>query len=179
MSEVKLATVEVLNSELETIHSNLLEALALIPEDRLYWKPFESADFIHIYSCGELISHIGGSIEYAFNGITSNFWEEPFEWITREALPTRLHIADYLEETARTRRVAFARLTDQDLPKKIYFPNATGATIGEILINTLTHASHHRGQVYAYIHLFSGARLPSTNSRHRHVQAARDCGRDA
>jgi uncharacterized damage-inducible protein DinB len=160
-----VATVEIFGSELERIHQNLLEILDLIPEDKLYLKPFESPNFIRIYSCGELISHIGGIVEYAFNGITSNLWEEPFEWITREALPTRSHIAAYLEEVAQVRRMAFTAFSDGDLPKKIYFPNARGTTLAEILTRTLSHASHHRGQVYAYVHLFTEARLPSTVER--------------
>jgi uncharacterized damage-inducible protein DinB len=160
-----LTTVEAIGSELEQVHVNLIEVLEIIPEERLYWKPFESPNFIRVYSCGELISHIGGIIEYAFNGITSNFWEEPFEWITREALPTRSHIARYLEETARVRRAAFAQMTDADLPKRIYFPDGSSATLGELLLTTLTHAAHHRGQVYAYVHLFSAARLPATITR--------------
>ncbi|HYP28720.1 MAG TPA: DinB family protein [Blastocatellia bacterium] len=155
-----MATVELIGSEFERIHGNLLDVLELIPEDRLYWKPFESESFIRVYSCGELITHIGGAIEYAFNGITTSFWEEPFEWITREALPTRSHVAAYLEETARVRRIAFSDLKDEDLPKLVYYPDVSRTTIGEILIRTLTHTSHHRGQVYAYVHLFSDARLP-------------------
>jgi uncharacterized damage-inducible protein DinB len=160
-----LATVEVIGDELERIHQNLIEVLAIIPEDKLYWKPFESEKFIRIYSCGELISHIGGTVEYAFNGITSNLWEEPFEWITREVLPTRSHIAAYLDEVAKVRRMAFTDFSDEDLPKRIYFPNAASTTLGEILVKTLSHASHHRGQVYAFVHLVTDARLPATIER--------------
>jgi uncharacterized damage-inducible protein DinB len=160
-----LATIDIIRAEFERIHKNLIEVLDIIPEDKLYWKPFESKNFIRVYSCGELISHIGGSVEYAFNGITTNFWEEPFEWITREALPTRSHIAAYLEETARVRRLAFSQLKDEDLNKQIYFPNGANRSLAEILIRTLTHISHHRGQVYAYLHLLSDARLPSIESR--------------
>ena len=167
-----MATVETIGSELERMHANLIEVLEIIPEDQLHWKPFESPNFIRIYSCGELISHIGGIVEYAFNGITSNLWEEPFEWITREVLPTRSHVAAYLEEVATVRRMAFAGLTDDDLPKRIYFPNATRTTLGEILIRTLTHASHHRGQVYAYAHLLTDARLPATLERSTHERTA-------
>ena len=79
-----MATIEALGSEFELLHGNLIDILQIIPEDKLYQRLFESENVIHIYSCGELISHIGGIIEYAFNGITSNFWEEPFEWITIE-----------------------------------------------------------------------------------------------
>jgi uncharacterized damage-inducible protein DinB len=160
-----MTTVEVIGRELERIHQNLIDVLALIPEERLYWKPFESSNFIRIYSCGELISHVGGIVEYAFNGITSNLWEEPFEWITREVLPTRAHIASYLEEVASLRRMGLERLTDEDLSKRVYFPNATATTIGEILIKALAHAAHHRGQVYAYVHLFCDAKLPAATQR--------------
>ena len=160
-----METTLVIAGEFERIHQNLIEVLDIIPEEKLYWKPFESENFIRIYSCGELISHIGGIVEYAFNGITSNLWEEPFEWITREVLPTRSHIAGYLDEVARVRRMAFTDFSDGDLPKRIYFPNAASTTLGEILVKTLSHASHHRGQVYAYVHLVTGVRLPVTTER--------------
>ena len=160
-----MTTVEVIGGELERLHQNLIDVLAIIPEEKLYWKPFESDKFIRIYSCGELISHVGGIVEYAFNGITSNLWEEPFEWITREVLPTRSHVGAYLDEVARVRRMAFADFKDEDLPKLIYFPNAASTTLGEILVKTLSHASHHRGQVYAYVHLVTDARLPVTIER--------------
>lgn len=153
--------VDAIAAQYERLHANLIEVLDLIPEGKLYWKPFENPSFIRIYSCGELLSHVGGSIEYTFNGILSNFWEEPFEWITREALPTKSHLADYLSETAELRRRALATIADNDLPKLIYFPNGTSVTIADLLLGTLTHATHHRGQVYAYVHLFSDRRLPS------------------
>ncbi|HEU4389169.1 MAG TPA: DinB family protein [Blastocatellia bacterium] len=162
-----MSTIDAFSSEFEQLHSNLTGVLDLIPDDQLYRKPFESAAFVRIYSCGELIGHIGGIIEYAFNGITSNFWEEPFEWITREALPTASHIRKYLDDVARVRRLAFESLRDADLPKQVFYPNAAATTIGAILVETLAHASHHRGQVYAYVHLFTGARLPAIAVRAR------------
>jgi uncharacterized damage-inducible protein DinB len=164
-----LAAVEALNDQFELMHRNLIEVLELVPEERLYWKPFESKNFIRVYSVGELISHIGGIIEYTFNGLMSNYWDDPFEWTLREALPTRSHLVAYLEEVARVRRLAFDRLQDEDLAKVIHFPNYRRATIGEVLIDALAHASHHRGQIYAYVHLFSDARLPQTRPRSSRV----------
>ena len=160
-----MATIEIIGNELERIHQNLIEVLGIIPEEKLYWKPFESENFIRVYSCGELMSHIGGIVEYAFNGVTSNLWEEPFEWITREVLPTRSHIAAYLEDVAKVRRMAFSGFSDDDMPKRIYFPNSASTTLGEILVKTLSHAAHHRGQVYAYVHLVTDERLPGTVER--------------
>jgi uncharacterized damage-inducible protein DinB len=166
--ESRVSAIRTIESEFNLLHENLIEVLELIPADRLYWRPFESASFVRVYSCGELISHVGGLMEYSFNGITSNFWEEPFEWTTREALPNQAAIREYLEEVARVRRVAFDHLTDSDLSKQLFYPNATATSVGEILITTLTHAAHHRGQVYAYVHLFSGEKLPSTSARARY-----------
>ena len=156
-----MGLVGVLSAEFERLHANLIDVLNVIPEERLYWKPFESAAFLRVYSCGELIVHIGATVEYTFNGITSNFWDDPFEWTLRENLSSRSLIAQYLAETAQVRRVALADMKDDDLIKRLRFPDGTNTTIGELLVRALTHACHHRGQVYAYVHLFSNERLPS------------------
>ena len=155
-----MGTVEAFSAEFERLHGNLIDILNVIPEEKLYWKPFESQRFLRVYSCGELIVHVGATVEYTFNGITSNFWDDPFEWTLRESLSSRSLVAEYLDEAARVRRIAFTGMKDSDLAKTVYFPNGTPTTIGELLLRTLTHASHHRGQVYAYVHLFSHERLP-------------------
>ena len=160
-----METVEAFSAEFERLHDNLIHVLNLIPEDRLYWKPFESSSFLRVYSCGELIVHIGSTIEYTFNGITSNFWDDPFEWTLRENLSSRSLVAEYLAEAARVRRAAFLGMNDADLGKILHFPNGSPTTIGTLLLRSLTHASHHRGQVYAYFHLFSNVRLPSISAR--------------
>ncbi|PYP89624.1 MAG: hypothetical protein DMF61_02850 [Blastocatellia bacterium AA13] len=162
-----MGNVDSFSAEFERLHCNLIEVLNLIPEDRLYWKPFESASFLRVYSCAELIVHIGAVVEYTFNGITSNFWDDPFEWTLREHLSTHALVAEYLEEAARVRRLAFEQMTDQDLSKTLYFPNGAPSTISELLLRALSHAAHHRGQVYAYVHLFSNARLPAIDARVR------------
>ena len=160
-----MGMVETLNAEFERLHNNLIDVLNVIPEDRLYWKAFEGSNFLRVYSCGELIVHIGATVEYTFNGITSNFWDDPFEWTLRENLSSRSLIAEYLDEAARVRRIALLGIKDADLAKTLRFPNGTSTTIGELLLRALTHACHHRGQVYAYVHLFSDQRLPSISAR--------------
>ncbi len=162
-----LETVKAFSAEFERLHDNLIDVLNLIPEERLYWKPFESSSFLRVYSCGELIVHIGSIIEYTFNGITSNFWDDPFEWTLRENLSSRSLVAEYLVEAAHVRLIALQGMNDADLAKTLHFPNGEKTTIGELLLRALTHASHHRGQVYAYVHLFSDVRLPSIAARPR------------
>ncbi len=147
--------------EFEVIHSNLEEVLEMVPQERVYWKPFEHETFLKVFSIGELIIHIAQIQEYLFNGLSANYWDHPHEWSTREALPDALKIAQYLKEVAETRRKVFEWLKDEDLDKIVHLPDRTPHTIGSLLLKALTHMSHHRGQVYAYVHLFSSARLPA------------------
>jgi len=152
--------IEDLAEEFQTVEESIATVLPLIPEEKLYWKPFQSPNHLRIYSCGELISHAMGTIEAACNGILNNFWDDPFEWTLRESLPNHHYLGNYIDEVKGVTRETFALLKTEDLPKKIYLPNGEPTTIGKLLLRTLLHAVHHRGQLYAYIHLFSDAKLP-------------------
>jgi uncharacterized damage-inducible protein DinB len=152
--------IETYRREFERIHKTIMDVLPIIPEERLYWKPYEHESFLRIYSIGQLIIHIAQIQEYLFNGLSANFWDHPHEWTTREALPHIEQIKVYLGEVAEMRKKTFTGMTDADLDKKVYLPDRTAVLIGELFLRALMHMSHHRGQVYAYIHLFSDKRLP-------------------
>jgi uncharacterized damage-inducible protein DinB len=153
--------IELYRQEFEKIHRTLVEVLPIIPEERLYWRPFEHESFLKVYSVGQLIIHITQIQEYLFNGLSANFWDHPHEWTTREALPRVEQIGKYLDEVADMRNKTFEGMKDEDLGKKVYLPDRSAVLIGELFLRALVHMSHHRGQVYAYIHLFSDVRLPS------------------
>jgi uncharacterized damage-inducible protein DinB len=108
-----------------------------------------------------LIIHITQIQEYLFNGLSVDFWDHPHEWSTREALPAPEHIKSYLAEVAQLRARTFENMKDADLDKLVYLPDRSAAPIGDLFLRALLHMSHHRGQVYAYIHLFSDCRLPA------------------
>ena len=103
-----------------------------------------------------------GTIEAACNGILNNFWDDPFEWTLRESLPNHQYLGAYIAEVIAVTKETFVLLKSDDLEKKIYLPNGEPTTIGKLLLKTLLHAVHHRGQLYAYVHLLSDAKLPRT-----------------
>jgi len=148
--------------EFTRVEDSIVAVLPLIPEDKLYWKPFQSKNHLRIYSCGELISHSMGTIEAACNGILNNFWDDPFEWTLRESLPNHQYLSEYAGEVIAVTKETFALLKTEDLEKKIYLPNGEPTNIGKLLLKTLLHAVHHRGQLYAYVHLLTDAKLPRT-----------------
>ena len=152
--------IELYRREFEQIHETLIKVFPLISEDRLYWKPFKHETFLKVRSIGELIIHIAQIQEYLFNGLTANFWDHPHEWSTQEALPHAEQILMYLSEVADMRKKALAGMKDEDLGKKVYLPDRSAVFIEDLFLRALIHMSHHRGQVYAYIHLFSDSRLP-------------------
>jgi uncharacterized damage-inducible protein DinB len=151
-----------LAQEFGQVAESVQTVLPLIPEDKLYWKPFQSKNHIRIYSCGELISHCMGIIETSCNGILNNFWDDPFEWTLRESLPDHHYLGNYVAEVIAVSKEMFSLLKSEDLEKRIYLPDGQPTTIGKLLLKTLLHAVHHRGQLYAYVHLLSDAKLPRT-----------------
>src|SRR6266700_1024548 len=154
--------IEIFAEEFAQVEDSVVKVLPLIPEDKLYWKPFQSTNHVRIYSCGDLISHYMGTIEAACNGILNNFWDDPFEWTLRESLPNHQYLGAYIAEVIAVTKETFVLLKSDDLEKKIYLPNGEPTTIGKLLLKTLLHAVHHRGQLYAYVHLLSDAKLPRT-----------------
>ncbi len=152
------------NREYTAFMASLAGLLDYIPESKLYWKPFSSPEYASVLSCGELLVHSAGLIEYAGNGLLANYWDHAAEWTMREALPTPAAIRTYLAEVEDVVKRLFDTLKDSDLPKTVFFPDHSSTTIEELLQRTLLHAHHHRGQLYAYIHLFQSRKLPAASS---------------
>lgn len=85
-------------------------------------------------SVGESVLRAAAAIEQTFGGITSNLWDDPFEWTLPEFLTTPEKVLDHLEDVEATRRRAFSSFTDdQCLRKRV----ATPAQESELLINLL------------------------------------------
>ncbi len=130
--------------------------------EKFFWQPrIVAAGAPPAYSCGEHLLRGAACVEQTFGGITSNLWDDPFEWTLPEALSTPALVAEYLDEVEATRRRGLSTLrTDADLLKEITAPSGELLTLFALLTDTLTRAAHRQGCAYATFRLFSDGRLP-------------------
>lgn len=151
----------VLNEQFARLHARSQALIEVVPEDKLYWQPRKSSGAFPIYSCGEHLLRSAAAVEQTFGGITTNLWDDPFEWTLPETLSTPKRVAEYLNEVEATRQRGFALLaSDDDLMKEIAAPSGQMQSLCQLLIETLARAAHHQGRAYATFRLFSDTRLP-------------------
>ncbi len=145
-------------ARLQARSCSLIEALAA---EKLYWQPRTSSGAFPVSSCGEHILRSAAAVEQTFGGITTNLWDDPFEWTLPEALQTPASVAAYLAEVEATRLRGFALFkSDDDLGKEFAHPSGEMQTLFALLAETLVRAAHHQGRAFATFRLFSDARLP-------------------
>ncbi|HEX8846794.1 MAG TPA: hypothetical protein VF791_19280 [Pyrinomonadaceae bacterium] len=151
----------VLDEQFARLHERSQALVQVVPEEKLYWQPRNSSGAFPVYSCGEHILRSAAAVEQTFGGITTNLWDDPFEWTLPETLRTPEQIAEYLNEVESTRRRGFTLLTSDDvLIKEIAAPSGEMRALCSLLVETLARASHHQGRAYATFRLFSDVRLP-------------------
>lgn len=152
-----------LDAQFAALHTRSGALVRVVPAEKLYWQPRAAgAGAPPVYSCGEHILRSAACVEQTFGGITSNLWDDPFEWTLPETLATPALVAGYLAEVEATRGRGFALVaTDADLSKEIAVPTGEMQTLFALLCGTLTRAAHHQGRAFATFRLFSDERLPS------------------
>ena len=150
-----------LDEQFARLHARSRSLIEIIPADKLYWQPRESTGAFPVYSCGEHLLRSAAAVEQTFGGITTNLWDDPFEWTLPEALATPERVAEYLYEVEATRRRGFALFTsDDDLGKEFAHPSGEIWTLFVLLLETLSRAAHYQGRAFATFRLFSDAPLP-------------------
>jgi hypothetical protein len=152
-----------LDAQFAALHARSGALVRVVPVEKLYWQPRAAvAGAPLVYSCGEHLLRSAACVEQTFGGITSNLWDDPFEWTLPETLGTPALVAEYLGEVEATRRRGFALFeTDADLSKEIAVPPGEMQTLFALLSATLARAAHHQGRAYATFRLFSDERLPT------------------
>jgi hypothetical protein len=150
-----------LNEQFLRLHARSRALIEAVPVEKLYWQPRQSSGAFPIYSCGEHLLRSAASVEQTFGGLTTNLWDDPFEWTLPETLQTPESIAEYLSEVEATRQRGFSLLrSDEDLLKEIVVPSGEMRLICALLLETLDRAAHHQGRAFATFRLFSDAGLP-------------------
>jgi hypothetical protein len=153
--------IAALDSQFAGLHARSVALIEAVPIEKLYWQPRQSSGSFPIYSCGEHILRSAAAVEQTFGGITTNLWDDPFEWALPEYLNTLVLVMEYLSEVESTRQRGFSLIrTDENLGKKIGLPSGEMSNLGTLLIYTLGRAAHHQGRAYATFRLFSDAPLP-------------------
>lgn len=146
----KRARVDLFDHEFASLIESLRTLTKSVPPDSLY-KPVASL------TVGENVLKSAGVVEQTFGGITTNLWDDPFEWTLRETLSTPDLVLKYLSEVETTRQRAFASFADdQTLLKLIAVPSGSSRTLLELLLKTLTLASDYRGRAVATLKMLSG-----------------------
>jgi hypothetical protein len=136
------------------------DLLAKLTNEQLFATPNPAVRTMAPFSCGEYILRSAGAVEKTFGGITTRLWDDPFEWTLPEKLSTREAVVQYLDEVEATRRRGFGFFaSDDDLKCEIPAPEKL-RTLADILIDTLSRASHLQGRAFAIYQTLTGEKLP-------------------
>ena len=96
-------------------------------------------------SIGENVIKSAGTLEQTLGGLTTNLWDDPFEWTLPETLSTIDLIVEYLQEVEVARSRAFARFVDDSaLDKYIAVPSGEQKSIQSVLIDALEKATRYQ-----------------------------------
>lgn len=151
--------LESFDREFVRLHVRSSTLLDSTPIEILYQDPRATEVGRDVQSIGECVLRSAGAVEQTFGGLTSNLWDDPFEWTLPETLSTTERVREYLNEVEQTRRRAFRRfLGDDDLLKMIAVPAGDAQPLINLLLDTLVRAIRYEGRAAAIKALLSSAR---------------------
>ena len=135
-----------LDRQFSQLHQESRELIRAISPGLLYYR---SSNSTPAQSCGEQVLRSAAVVEQTFGGLTTNLWDDPFEWTLPETLSTPEKVSDYLREVEATRKRGFELFqSDDDLAREIMAP--AGATqLHPLLLDTLVRARHYLGSAKA------------------------------
>ena len=136
--------VQHLEQEFSELIKSLKDLVRSVPTEFLYRHP-------PAVSIGENILRSAAVVEQTCGGLTSNLWDDPFEWTLPETLSNPDRIVEYLSEVDAARQRAFNSIQDDSaLTKNISDPSGERLLIS-LLLETLVKAAELRGRAVAVI----------------------------
>ena len=134
--------VQHLDREFTALIDSLKDLVKSVPTELLYRHP-------PAVSVGENILRSAAVVEQTCGGLTSNLWDDPFEWTLPETLSNPDRIVEYLSEVDLARQRAFSSIEDDSaLTKFISDPSGERLLIS-VLLETLVKATEHKGRAAA------------------------------
>src|SRR5215813_1351206 len=131
-----------LDQQFAALLNSLKHLASSVPATLLYRHP-------PAVSVGENILRSAAVVEQTCGGLTSNLWDDPFEWTLPETLSNPDRIVEYLSEVDLARQRAFNSIQDDSaLTKYISDPSGERLLIS-LLLETLVRAAEFRGRALA------------------------------
>ena len=141
--------IESFDREFERLHVRSCKLIETTAVEILYSDSQVTSDSV---SVGVLVLRSAGVVEQTCGGITSNLWDDPFEWTLPETLSTSARVIEYLGEVEETRKHAFdCFAADADLLKKIATPSGEMRPLISLLLDTLVRALGFQGRAVALV----------------------------
>ena len=136
--------VQQIDREFSKLIESLKDLVKSIPADVLYRHP-------PAVSIGENILRSAAVLEQTCGGLTSNLWDDPFEWTLPETLSNPDRIVEYLMEVDLARQRAFSSIQDDSaLGKYVSDPSGERLLIN-LVLETLVRAAEFRGRAVAVL----------------------------
>lgn len=156
----KREIVEHLDREFARLHLRSCEVTENTPDEILYLVATPTG--MHsLPSVGESLLRCAAAVEQTFGGITSNLWDDPFEWTLPEYLSTPAKVIEHLVEVETTRKRAFSSFDDDAcLLKQVATPSGETRPLLELLLGTLVRAAQYQGQAVVTLKSLSGISTP-------------------
>jgi hypothetical protein len=141
--------IESFDTEFHRLHARSCKLIETIPVEMLYRDSHANSGS---GSVGVFVLKTAGVVEQTCGGITSNLWDDPFEWTLPETLSTSARVIEYLCEVEETRKHAFACFAgDEDLLKKIATPSGEMRPLISLLLDTLVRALGFQGRAVSLL----------------------------
>ena len=142
--------VDSLDKEFAFLIESLKDLVRKVNTDHLYERVGDT-------SFGEQILRSAAVIEQTLGGLTSNLWDDPFEWTLPETLSTSGRVIDHLSEIDALRQTFFSSIADDEaLSKYVSVPSGDPKALIDLLLETLVRASDYRGRAVATLKILSG-----------------------
>ncbi|MEP6820664.1 MAG: hypothetical protein ABJA18_14105 [bacterium] len=160
----KRQIVESLDREFARLYVNSCALIEQTSIDTLYTVPAQTGSpsaMDQLPAIGESVLRGAAAIEQTFGGITSNLWDDPFEWTLPEYLSTPGKVKDHLDEVEATRKRAFSSFADDDcLLKHIAVPSGGTRPLIDLLSETVVRAAGCQAQALVVLKILSGISPP-------------------